>query len=63
MLGWVALLVWGSTIGPVGNLADTVGGVMALPGAAVLLITLLFPAVLAGAAGALSAAVRGGKGA
>lgn len=57
-LGWGILLVWGGLIGPVMGVAGTVGGVMGLPGAAVLLITLLFPAILSGAAGALVGVAR-----
>ena len=57
-LGWALLLMWGSASGPVGDLAGTVGGVMGLPGFEVLLVTVLFPALLAGAGGALAGALR-----
>ena len=57
-LGWTLLLVWGSVSGPVGDLAGTVGGVVGLPGFAVLLVTVLFPALLAGAGGALTDALK-----
>ncbi len=59
-LGWALLLAWGSASGPVGELAGTVGDVMGLPGFAVLLVTVLFPALLAGAGGALTGALRRG---
>ena len=57
-LAWGVLLLWGLTRGPVSELAEVLGGVLGLPGAVVVVITLLFPAVLAGAAAGLGSAVR-----
>jgi hypothetical protein len=49
-LGWALLLGWTALHGPVGVVAQRVGGVLRLPGWGLILVTLLFPAVLAGAA-------------
>ncbi|MDQ3698676.1 MAG: hypothetical protein M3373_11735 [Gemmatimonadota bacterium] len=45
--GWAILLAWQSTRGPVGTVAATLGRSMALPTAAVVILTLLFAAALA----------------
>ncbi len=47
-LGWAVLLVWTGLHGPVGAVATKVGGVMGIPGWLLVVVTLLFPAVLAG---------------
>lgn len=47
-LGWAVLLVWTGLHGPVGAVATKVGGVMGVPGWLLVVVTLLFPAVLAG---------------
>ena len=49
-LGWGGLLGWTAMEGPVGLVATRVGGVLELPGWGMVLVTLLFPALLAGAA-------------
>ena len=49
-LGWALLLGWTALQGPVGLVALRVGGVLDLPGWGLILVTLLFPALLAGAA-------------
>jgi hypothetical protein len=57
-LGWGLLLLWGVTRGPVVELAGLLGELLGgLPGAAILVITMLFPAVLAGAAAGMASAV------
>jgi len=55
---WAALLGFTALQGPVWYLAGTLGGIFRLPGPVVLLLTLVYPAVLAGAAAALVAALR-----
>ena len=47
-LGWGLLLGWTTLQGPIGPLARRVGGLVWLPGWGLVLVTLLFPAVLAG---------------
>jgi hypothetical protein len=49
-LAWGLLLGWTALEGPVGLLARRAGGVLGLPGWGLLVVTLLFPALLAGAA-------------
>lgn len=46
-LAWGALLVFDAGAGPFGRLASTLGGVMRLPPAVLVLLTLAFPAALA----------------
>jgi hypothetical protein len=59
-LGWGVLLGWTMLQGPIGPLARRVGGLVWLPGWGLVLVTLLFPALVAG----LVAVVvrRGGRG-
>jgi len=58
-LGWGLLLLWGATQGPVLGLAGLLGGILGgLPGAAILLIALLFPALLAGGAAGVASSAR-----
>jgi len=58
------LVAWGVLLditwfqGPVLELAGKVGGVFSLPAPAFIALTLIFPALLAGSAGELTAAVR-----
>lgn len=47
-LGWLLLLVWAAAQGPVGPVASKVGGAMGMPGIMLVLVTLAFPALLAG---------------
>lgn len=49
-LGWALLLGWAAVEAPVVLVARRVGGVLQLPAWGLLLVTLLFPALLAGAA-------------
>lgn len=58
LLSWGSLMAWNWLSGPVLVLAGSLGSVMRLPGWSLILATLLFPAVLAGAAAALGAAIR-----
>lgn len=56
--GWGLLLLAGAVRGPVGRLAEVVGGVFGgLPGVAFVAVALLFAALLAGAAGGAGAAL------
>ncbi len=55
---WAALLLLTALEGPVGELAVVLGGVMGLPAAGLLLLTLILPAILAGSAAELSAFLR-----
>lgn len=58
LMAWGALMAWNWLSGPVLALASSLGEVMGLPGWSLLLATLLFPVVLAGAAATLGAAIR-----
>lgn len=58
LLAWGTLMAWNWLSGPLLALAGSLGGVMGLPGWSLILATLLFPAVLAGAAATLGAAIR-----
>jgi hypothetical protein len=49
-LGWGVLLGWTALHGPIGPLARRAGGIFRLPGWGMVLVTLLFPAALAGLA-------------
>jgi hypothetical protein len=44
--GWAILLVIDMVAGPLGRVESTLGGAMRIPGPALLLLTLLFPALL-----------------
>jgi hypothetical protein len=58
-VAWSILLAVTALEGPVWYLAGNLGGIFQLPGPAILLLTVLFPALLAGAAAGLFAALRG----
>jgi hypothetical protein len=58
LCGWGLLIDITWFQGPVFELAGKVGGALGLPGAAFVLLTLIFPALLAGSAAELAAAVR-----
>jgi hypothetical protein len=47
-LGWALLLGWTALHGPIAPMARRAGGLFRLPGWGFLLVTLLFPAALAG---------------
>jgi hypothetical protein len=56
--GWASLLLLDAARGPLGELARRFGGVMSLPPFVLILITLLFPALLAWSAASIGVAVR-----
>jgi hypothetical protein len=56
---WALLLFFTATQGPAGELASKVGAVFALPGFAFVILTLLFPAVMAASAAELAGALGG----
>jgi len=58
-LAWVVLLAEPALGGPVGELAGTLSATFGLPGLIVIVFTVIFPALLAGSAAALAAALRG----
>jgi hypothetical protein len=51
--GWGGLLLWAAAEGPVARLAAKLGATMLLPGAALMIVTLLFAALLAWSAAAV----------
>ena len=62
-LGWALLLGWTALQGPIGPLARRAGGLIGLPGWGLVLVTLLFPAALAGlVAVVIRGGSRGGRG-
>jgi hypothetical protein len=62
---WAALLVIDALMGPFAHVAGTLGGAMSIPAPALLIVTLLFPALLAWSAAMVAAElghlVRGEK--
>ena len=56
-LAWVLLLGVTALRGPVGSLADMVGGATGVPGVVLVTAALVYPAILAGAAAALAGLV------
>jgi hypothetical protein len=56
-LSWTLLLVLQAGRGPVGELSRRLGGIMGVPGWLPLLMTILFPAILGGAAAVLAGGV------
>lgn len=57
-LAWTLLLLVNATSGRLGVTATTLGGVLRLPGVVVVLITLVFPVLLAWSAATVAIAVR-----
>ena len=57
--GWAILLVVDMLGGPLGRVATTLGGAMSIPSPALLLVTLLFPALIAWSAATMAAEVSG----
>lgn len=55
---WAALLLWLGASGSVGTLARLLGGIFGTPAVVVVALTLIFPALLAGSAASLVAALR-----
>jgi hypothetical protein len=58
--GWAILLVVDMLFGPLGVVAKTVGGAMSIPAPALLLVTLLFPALIGWSGAALASEVASG---
>ena len=57
-LGWAILLAWTTAHGPIGELARRLGALMGLPPAILVMLTLAFPALLAGSAARVGRGVR-----
>ncbi|MGH7720060.1 MAG: hypothetical protein ACREON_14615 [Gemmatimonadaceae bacterium] len=57
-LAWAALLSWSAIAAPVPTLATQLGAVMGMPAAALVLIVLIFPAVLAWSGAEVGRAAR-----
>lgn len=57
-LGWAALLTLAAVRAPVGELAGMMGGILGVPGAGFLALTLVFPGLLAGTAASLGSSLR-----
>lgn len=55
--GWALLLVIDAIAGPLGRVGSVVGGAMSLPPFALLIVTLLFPALLTWSAATVAAEV------
>ena len=49
-LAWLALLAFDAARGPMGRMTSVMGGIFSVPAAALLLITVLYAALLAGCA-------------
>ncbi|MDB4891500.1 MAG: hypothetical protein JWL61_3355 [Gemmatimonadetes bacterium] len=58
--GWAILLVVDIIFGPFAVVAKTVGGAMSIPGPALLLVTLLFPALIGWSGAALASEIASG---
>jgi len=56
--GWASLLLLDAARGPVGELARRFGGIMSVPPFILILVTLLFPALLAWSAASIGVAIR-----
>jgi len=56
--GWLSLLLLDAARGPLGEVASRFGGVMGFPPAALIVTTLIFPALLAWSASSLGAVTR-----
>lgn len=60
--GWASLLLLDAAKGPVGTMASALGGVMGVPAVALLILTLVFPALVAWcAASVVSGLIRTGS--
>ena len=58
VLGWGALLVYDASAGPVGRLLQVLGALFGVPGAALVVLTLVYAALLAVSAAALARGLR-----
>jgi hypothetical protein len=56
--GWLSLLLLDAARGPLGELAARFGGVMGFPPVALIVTTLIFPALLAWSASSVGAVIR-----
>ena len=56
LVAWATLLLWSAIRGPVSELAAALTGVMGVPAAALVVLTLLFPAALAWSASTVAQA-------
>lgn len=61
-LAWTVLILIDLLAGPFGRLTSMLGGAMGVPGAAVLALTILFPAILAWSAAAVGGSLHRGGG-
>ena len=59
--GWASLLLLDVARGPVGTMAAKLGGVMGVPGFVLLMLTLLFPALVAWCAASLAAGLTAAR--
>lgn len=57
VVGWCLLLAIDAVSGPIGRATTLVGGAMGIPGAAVLAVTLVFPALIAWSAAVIGSAI------
>ncbi|HEY5490315.1 MAG TPA: hypothetical protein VIK25_03890 [Gemmatimonadaceae bacterium] len=58
VLGWGALLAYDASAGPLGRLLQVLGALFRLPGAALIVLTLAYAALLAVSAAALARSLR-----
>jgi hypothetical protein len=58
VLGWGALLAYDASAGPLGRLLQVLGALFRLPGAALVVLTLAYAALLAVSAAALARSLR-----
>lgn len=58
VLGWGALLAYDASAGPLGRLLQVLGALFRLPGAALVVLTLAYAALLAVSAAALARGLR-----
>jgi hypothetical protein len=58
VLGWGALLAYDAAVGPVGRLLQVLGSLFRMPGAALVVLTLAYAALLAVSAAALARGLR-----
>jgi hypothetical protein len=58
VLGWGALLAYDASAGPLGRLLQVLGTLFGLPGAALVVLTLAYAALLAVSAAALARSLR-----
>jgi hypothetical protein len=60
-IAWGVLLAWSALRGPIWSLAAQVGGAMGVSGAVLIILTLVFPALLAWLAASLAQILTRGK--